>query len=177
MGEEPAEEFLPVAEAARRLGVSEPRLRRLLKLSEWAHAHQEREYRTRTGTRTGLVVPVSVLVSLGAALSKEGTEQERKREHVGAPAAPQETGLAVALLAEKDERIADLKAQLETKDRQIEALTTALRLAQENIAREQVLEAMPSGAAIEPKETEAGEEKAAEPVKQQRPWWRLWGQR
>lgn len=75
-----AEEFITITEAAQRLGVTIPRLRRFLARPEWSDLLKERETRTRTGTRTARTVSVLVLHEIGQAL-KERDKQEREREH------------------------------------------------------------------------------------------------
>lgn len=75
-----AEEFITIAEAAQRLGVTIPRLRRFLARPEWNELLKERETRTRTGTRTARTVSVLVLNEIEEAL-KEGDKREREREH------------------------------------------------------------------------------------------------
>ena len=80
--------FVTVAEASQELGVSAPRLRRLLARSEWIGRTETRTRRTRTGTRTGTVLNSSLLDELRAILdSSEASievesdtdEQERER--------------------------------------------------------------------------------------------------
>jgi len=88
MGSE--EGFLTVAEAAQELGVSAPRLRRLLTRPEWSERTETRTRQTRTGTRTGTVLNRSLLDALRADLESMGApiegplpETEREREQFG----------------------------------------------------------------------------------------------
>ena len=102
-------DFVTVAEAAQELGVTVPRLRRLLARPDFARHVTERERRTRTGTRTSKGVPVTVLVSLREALERPeaqeaSAEPEREREN--------ETVIVSVLVEELRARIADLSDAL-----------------------------------------------------------------
>lgn len=83
-------DFLTVAQAAEALGVSTPRLRRLLARPEWAERTETRTRQTRTGTRTGTVLNRSLLdvvradlESMGAPVEGPLPETEREREQFG----------------------------------------------------------------------------------------------
>lgn len=71
-----SEEWVTIAEAAKRLEVTIPRLRRWLARPENERLSVTRETRTRTGTRTAVTVLVSVLPTIKAAL-EIGEERER----------------------------------------------------------------------------------------------------
>lgn len=79
-------EGLPMASVANALGVTLPRLQRLLKAERFAPHVYKGERKTRTGTRTVTVVSISVLDALKEALI-EG-EGEHKRKHSRAEALP-----------------------------------------------------------------------------------------
>lgn len=139
-------EWLTVAEAAARLGVSVPRLRRLLARPDLAPLVENRTRQTRTGTRTAQGVPVPVLVSLRAALDalpdaatgaagrepRAEPKQERERERQAeasepfAVAAPYAPGGEVLYLRE---RLADA-LQLLAREQQAHAETRQLMAAQ-----------------------------------------------
>ncbi len=77
-------EWLTIGEAAARLGVSVPRLRRLLALPDFAPLVETRTRQTRTGTRTAQGVSVPVLVQLEA-----GLQQTHEEKPVKPPAEPE----------------------------------------------------------------------------------------
>jgi hypothetical protein len=74
-------EAIPVADAARLLGVTLPRLQRTLKHPEFFPHVLKTERPTKTGTRTVTVISVSVMDALKAALSEGDGEQKRKQSH------------------------------------------------------------------------------------------------
>ena len=116
-------EGLPVASVATALGVTLPRLQRLLKSDRFApHVHKG-ERKTRTGTRTVTVVSVSVLDALKEALVEAEGEQKRKHSHgealpFAATEGDQRHAAAIELLTreyrerieEQSRTIADLRA-------------------------------------------------------------------
>ena len=116
-------EGLPVASVATALGVTLPRLQRLLKSDRFApHVHKG-ERKTRTGTRTVTVVSVSVLDALKEALVEAEGEQKRKHSHgealpFSATEGDQRHAAAIELLTreyrerieEQSRTIADLRA-------------------------------------------------------------------
>ena len=78
-----AEDLLTVAEAAEALGVSVPRLRRVLGRPEWSGRTETRTRQTRTGTRTGTVLNSSLLPELKLFLEESNSfpsPVERERE-------------------------------------------------------------------------------------------------
>lgn len=84
------EAFLTVAEAAQELGVSAPRLRRLLTRPEWSERTETRTRQTRTGTRMGTVLNRSLLDALRTDLESTGApvegnppKAEQEREQFG----------------------------------------------------------------------------------------------
>lgn len=80
-----AEDFLTIPEAAARLSTSAPRLRRLVTRPEWETRTKTLDRETRTGTRTALCVPVSILDELGQALAdshRESTSEKPEREQI-----------------------------------------------------------------------------------------------
>lgn len=106
--------FVTVAEAAERLSVTLPRLRRLLNRPDFARHVTQRERRTRTGTRTAKAVPVTVLVALREALERpEGEEAEAEPERERERERQNEAIPVTVLVDELRARIADLSAALE----------------------------------------------------------------
>jgi hypothetical protein len=197
-------ELLTVAEAAARLSVSIPRLRRLLARPEFARYTTSQARETKTGTRTSLAVPVSVLPLLA-----DGMERERTKTAESFPfsfgaedgaAGTKETGgampaLAAALLTEKDARIDALTGALEHERNTTRRLTEALEQAQANLQREQSLRLLTHTEAQElagpqteaaPEDsgdfsgfsgtpTRAGEGEPSEVSDKKKGWWtRLW---
>ena len=172
----PPDSWLTVAEAAKRLGVSIPRLRRLLARPEFASCARQVTHETKTGTRTAMAVPVPVLPALQTAI-EQGNGQQREREQ-GEPFSLSAQELAVytdrmlaereRLIAEKDARIADLTAR-------IEYLEQAHRHALEALAREQALRALPP---VQPEAQTPAEgarpEEPTMPAQEKRPWWWPW---
>lgn len=74
------EELLTVAQAAERLGTTIPRLRRLLARPDMAPISQIVPVTTLRGTRTSMVVPVSELSRLSAALDASEVGSGAKRQ-------------------------------------------------------------------------------------------------
>ena len=109
------EEFLTIAEAATRLGVTIPRLRRLLARPQFAPYCKTVARQTRTGIRTATVIPVSVLSSIQIdATQPVEREHKQEREQERLPASPDELIVAFErIIAEKDARIKDLTEALE----------------------------------------------------------------
>lgn len=113
------EELLTVAQAAARLGVSEPRLRRLLARPEHAPRVVTLTRRTQTGTRTGKAVPLAFLAELQTCFERVSgpdyareRERERSREREREAFPRPQDALATRLLAEQAARIEDLRAQV-----------------------------------------------------------------
>ena len=171
----PEPESVTISKAAETLGVTLPRLARLLKRPEFAASVSKGERQTRTGTRTVTLVRVSVLDALRRALfeteneaktddeAKEeaGPEQKRKqkREHLhggderyryrsdeGAreDGSGQLPALAQMLLSEREARLADKDAEIARLSRTLADTQAALKLAQENLQREQTLRFLPA---------------------------------
>jgi hypothetical protein len=146
MAEDEPETWLTVREAAARLKVTEPRLRRAMKRTGTGTL---RETETKTGTRPGVCVRVSDLAALTAAMetgTETGSRREPEQEQSGAkvytfsgsgePAVPSPGASRPA--AEDTLRAvlahnADLQRQLaeayEREQRQGEQLTAALQIA------------------------------------------------
>ncbi len=149
------QELLTVAEAAGRLGVSIPRLRRLLAHPEWSQHTHTIERETKTGTRTSTVVPVSVLPAIQSAIS------ERERNQTGANRSSLDGQLAPTVqkaLSDKDGEIAFLREQVQAMS--------------ENLAREQIAHAETRRmiAATSRAEPEPETRTETEP-KRSRSWW------
>ena len=190
---------MTVAQAAARLGVTEPRLRRAVARTGTATQTQTR--RTRTGTRTGTVLPVAALVGLAAFLSENGTEREhdgeQKRERERKPTQADAEGFAApdtpagngdaALVAHLTGEVEYLRAALA---REQETAKAALDRLAESERRASVLIAATAGAfgnrdtpRITSDNTQTGDgvgrdEMASTggntPYKKPIPWWR-WG--
>ena len=141
-----SDELLTVVEAARRLAVTVPRLRRWLGRPENSHFSFSMERQTRTGTRTAVVVPVSVLPQIEIGQKRE-REQERAESFSfsGREIAP----YVDALLREKDARIAELTTALEHEREQS-------RVHAETATRAQMLLALTG------------------PIQQRESFWRRW---
>ena len=145
---------IPLADAAARLGVTRPRLSRLLRQPELAAGLTKGPRKTRTGTRTVTFVSVPVLEAARRLLAEGEREQERERgqdppgrarsrsrsaEASSAGASEEPDGLLPAPVYQK---------LLADKEAEIRYLRDQLRLSQENLAREQVLrmQALPAPA-------------------------------
>lgn len=196
-------DFVSIASAAARLGVTEPRLRRAVARTGTPTQTQTR--RTRTGTRTGTVLPVAALDALAAFLSEKGTErepldtgvsplrhisprksidaepkQERERNPTQADAeafAGRELAAEIrARLADRESEIAFLRGALNQSQATANALTTELSEARKQSA---VLIAATAGAFNTAQIVAHAPENDAEPTGNEqeptpRPWWRLW---
>lgn len=162
---------LTIAQTAARLGVTEPRLRRALKLPEFADRTLT-ETQTRTGTRTGTGIPLALVLDLQAFFERKTTAPGVKRRKnntngnanvftsgsVPEDAPPPPADLIPVyhrVMNEQAARIDDLKAR-------VEFLEAALQREQENTARGMALRAI-----------EAPHEEKTE----QRTWWRFWKKR
>ena len=174
------EEWVSVAEAARRLGVSERSLRRVLARPENAAGTRQETAETRTGRRRGVRVLAALLPELKTHFEKwenaagtrriehGGTENnaaasafETRREH-GAVLMAQER-----VIEEQKARIHDLQAALEHEREQTRRLQDAL-------SREQALrsiEAPKAEATVNTRETPEG---AHKPTSGGSWWARLW---
>lgn len=142
-------EGIPLSEAAAQLGITRPRLQRLLQRPQWASASWKTERETRTGTRTVTLVRVSVLPALQTEIIEREREQDgpacsrsySRSDSMQSRSASRDTSgqlepLAAALLAEKDARIGELTAALEHERETTRRLTEAL-------SREQHLRLLP----------------------------------
>ena len=134
--------LLTVPQAAKRLGVAQRRLRGLLGRPEYAGRTRAMTLHTRHGVRwTTAGIPLDLLADLDCALNPIGVQPaETAPKAEPSVAAPPEAGTLPAfiyqkLLDEKDARIADLKLENQK-------LHAALLLAQNNLARQQVLRAL-----------------------------------
>ncbi len=78
-----ADDWVTVAEAAARLGVTVPRLRRLLARPEWSKLTGTRTRTTATGTRTSVSVPVLLLPELAVALEAPLRQRDLSSMPVG----------------------------------------------------------------------------------------------
>ena len=144
-----SDELLTVVEAAGRLGVTVPRLRRWLGRPENAHLSFQVERQTRTGTRTAAVVPVSVLPQIEM---EQKREREQEQSDSFSLSSREIAPYVDALLREKDARIAELTTALEHEREQS-------RTHAEIAARAQALLSLPG------------------PVQQPEPFWRKWFRR
>ncbi len=147
-------ESITVSDAAERLGITLPRLQRLLRRPDFAaHVHKA-EHQTRTGTRTVTLVSVSVLPALSSVAA------EQKREHYGPnhyrsePASEATCGgragsetsgpLVQAVIAQMEARLRDKDAEIERLARLLDDANQRQRLTLEALAREQALRALPA---------------------------------
>ncbi|MBV9849402.1 MAG: hypothetical protein JO250_06920 [Armatimonadetes bacterium] len=144
--------LLTVPQAAKRLGITQRRLRALLARPEYAGRARIMTLHTRHGIRwTTPGVPLDLLADLDCAVNPVGVHPPEAAPEPGTTAGagiPAEPGTLPAivyqkLLDEKDARIADLKLENQK-------LHTALMLAQNNLARQQVLRALPPPEAAPP---------------------------
>ena len=195
-----SQERLTVAEAARRLDVSERSIYRLLKEPNFAGRTLTEHRQTVTGRRLTTMLPVDVLAELeehfsiyrtvtnndGATVTNVGNDDDNNDGRIPANG---DNGDSGSVLSVADPRLVILyERQLADKDAEIAFLRTQLQLAQENLAREQALRALaapqtsrerPSDA---PESILAGENrKSAEPAESSaaeekpRHWWRrMW---
>lgn len=166
-----SEEWVTVAEAARRLDTNEPRLRRLLKLPDFAEAVRQETRQTKTGTRTGTVVSVSVLPTLREALEKgTGSESQHKqeREHSEALSLQQVAAVYQALAAEKEARIRQQEREIEHLRDEVEFLRKQL----ENRLLPPAHETPPHSSENTPVHRE--EMREAQRDHQRCAWWQFW---
>jgi len=145
--EPPADEIVTIAEAARRVGITEQKLRRLLARPEHAGRTLSRTHRTRTGTRRATVLPEGLIADLRSLLEREtnatgtGTQgAEPSEEGAAERAAGVFTGeapgpLVRALIGQYEARISELTTALEHEREQGRRLVEAL-------TREQSLRAL-----------------------------------
>ena len=152
-----------LSDAAARLGITLPRLTRLLKRPEFVAGITKAERQTRTGTRTVTLISVSVFEAIRLTLGEQEREQfGLKRSRSGeAGQEGQLPPLAMQILAEREARLADKDAEIERLMRTLTETQSALRLAQENLQREQALRSLPAPQAAE---VEAGNTLPAEGI-------------
>ena len=163
-------EWLTIAEMARRLGTTEPRLRRILQREEFSEYTRQQERHTRTGTRTGTVVSVSVLPRLREAFEKGSTQQpehKREREQSEALSLSKMAALYSALAAEKDARIRQQENEINHLRGEVEFLRKQVE--------GKILQAAPS----EPMPVTTGQAETTQTGGQaetdtRRPWWQIW---
>jgi hypothetical protein len=140
--------LLTVPQAAKRLEITQRRLRALLARPEYAGRTRPITLSTRHGVRwTAPGIPLDLLADLDNAVNPVGVHPAEAMTHTEPPpAVPPPSSLEAGtlpafvyqkLLDEKDARIADLKQENQK-------LHAALLLAQNNLARQQVLRALPS---------------------------------
>lgn len=130
-----SDDALTVAEAAAQLGTTIPRLRRLLSRPEMVGVSQLRNVETKRGTRTSLVVLVSEMKTLEAALEKESPAvviQERS----GNTFSNNEILALRGTLQRTEELLDSQRRELAGKDEIIQLLREKL----ENIERKQIEE-------------------------------------
>ena len=136
--------LLTVRQAAKRLGITQRRLNLLLARPEFAGRTRALTLRTRHGVRwTAPGVPLDLLADLNNAINPVGVQPPVPvpKAAVSPEPLPTEPGTLPAivyqkLLDEKDARIIDLKLENQK-------LHSALLLAQNNLARQQVLRVLP----------------------------------
>lgn len=144
-------ELLTVAEAAARLGVSLPRLRRLLARPENAACLTSVTRETRTGTRTATAIPFSFLSELKALCEREKApqrpqEREREQIHTDRPESfpfPSEGALVRRVMDEQAARIEDLRGQVASLQAQLDAANERQAALLNALAREQAMRALP----------------------------------
>ena len=181
-------ESVPVSlsDAATSLGITLPRLTRLLKRPEFAGGVSKANRPTRTGTRTVTLVSVPVLEQIRLSLAEQkqeqsGAKRSRSEGAEGVPLPP----LALQILAEREARLADKDAEIQRLTVTLTETQSALRLAQENLRREQTLRLLPAPQgrpavleqtpSVETASKIGGSTEQAQ-GKQDTGWWaRLWG--
>ena len=169
-------EYITIGEGARRLGVSERTLRRILTRREYAAEMRPVTRRTKTGTRQAAAFPPRLLEALQRAIEHESNGIQNAANGGGANAAdnaaPRPTltktrqapssalvaEYADRLLAERDRVIVAHEQRIAEQAARIEALEAALERSQDALAREQTIRALPAPEATP-----------------RRPWWKLWG--
>lgn len=134
-------ESITVSEAAQRLGVTLPRLTRLLKRPEFAAHIAKAERQTKTGTRTVTLVDVTILETLRLTLSEHKHEQNEPNRYLSDEGG-QLPALAVRLLEEREARLTDKDAEIARLMQTLTVTQTALSQALEGLAREQGLRAL-----------------------------------
>lgn len=136
---------VPLSEAAARLRIILPRLTRLVKRPEFTSGITKTERQTKTGTRTVTLVSISVLEAVRLMISEQKHEQNGAKRYRSGEALNNEQlpALAQMLLAERETRLADKDAEIRRLTETLTETQSALRLAQENLAREQALRSLP----------------------------------
>lgn len=135
---------LPLTEAAQQLGLTLPRLQRILKRPEFAaHVHTGQR-QTKTGTRTVTLVSVSILADIGRWATEQKREQYGQNHYRSALAEAQQDGaqlvpaekleLLAAVVRTKDAEIAEKDRHLHTKDSLIAEKDERIMLLTEKIA-------------------------------------------
>ena len=135
---------MTVRQAAKRLGITQRRLNTLLARPEFAGRTRSLTLSTRRGVRwTALGISLDLLADLNAAINPVGVQPTATvpKPAVSPEPVTTEPGTLPAivyqkLLDEKDARINDLKLENQK-------LHSALLLAQNNLARQQVLRVLP----------------------------------
>lgn len=150
----PEPEWVTVAQAAQLLGVAERQARRIAdRLPDY-----DKRSEAGQGGRQRLMLRVAAIEKAAAAPARSADAAGEDRTPAGQPTG-QMMFAAERIIAEKDARIASLEA---TQTQLLEAL----KLAQENLSREQTLRALPA--------PEANESEARPPLEAERGkrrWW------
>lgn len=159
MNQEP--EWLTVAEAAKRLGLAERTLYRLLKADNYAARTLSEHRQTLTGRRLTTLLPPDLLADLKAAQGHReatGNVNQAGANNVADNAAKTPSNADNNAAKNADNAAGTVSEEpppgtlptvlyqkiIADKDAEIEYLRGALRLAQENLSREQTLRALPS---------------------------------
>jgi hypothetical protein len=165
------DEWISVAEAAQRLGVTERTLRRLLCREEYAAQTRQETRQTRTGTRQTTLFPAALLPRLAQHFekwenaakhgAKNGAGIRRNALNTAGPNTALVMQTYERLLAEKEARLGELQAALDHEREQSKRLTEAL-------AREQSLRLLP------PAQEASQETLQEEAAEGKHPWWAFW---
>ena len=189
--QEVSQEALTVAETAERLGVTERRLRHLLGRGDYAARCRQITRQTRSGRRQSAGIPPELLAEIASEINAAGfaaqggdysasggNKAAAQGDATRHPAGGGERDHGELPVVFYRQRIADLEAMnadLRADKERLEAdkgqLHDALRLAQENLAREQALRSVPALAAAEVDAAETITDRASQGYGF---WARLW---
>ena len=167
-GSKVSPDTVPLSEAAERLGVTLPRLQRLLRRAEFAPHVSKGERRTRTGTRTVTLVSVSVLPDLRSTIEGQKHEQNganRYRSEGGEASAREGEAsgpLVRAVIAQMEQRLADKDAEIARLAKLLDDANERQRMTLAALGQEQQLRALATPSPVqEPAPEQTGPERHA----------------